>query len=129
MQPEKGEHESERTPTSSGGAKGELESTTLEGEEKGEAESDVRFQDEILMQTVRETGTDEDLTSVSIDEQMQIAQSMGIGVGGADKAEEFAAELTKELGLSSGEQGKSEIGDDEATRIAAGGMPEFQLGS
>ena len=32
--------------------------------------SDVRFQDEILMQIVRETGTTEDLTSVFIDEKM-----------------------------------------------------------
>ena len=37
----KGEEMSERTPTSSGGAKGEIESTTLEGEDKGEAEIDV----------------------------------------------------------------------------------------
>ena len=78
---------SERTPTSSGGAKGEDEGTTLEGEEKGEQLRDVSFQDEILMQTVRETGNSEDLTSISIDEQMQIANSMGIEVGGADKAE------------------------------------------
>ena len=42
------------------------------------------------MKTVREIGTVEDLTSVSIDEQMQIAKSMGIEVGGADKAEEYA---------------------------------------
>ena len=88
-------------PTSSRGAKGELEDSTLEGDAKGEQVSDVRFQDEILMKNVRETGPTEDLTSVSIDEQMQIANSMGIEVGGADKAAEFAAELTKELGLSS----------------------------
>ena len=50
---EKGEAESERTPTSSGGAKGEHESTTLVGEEKGEELRDVSFQDEILMKTVR----------------------------------------------------------------------------
>ena len=135
----KGEDESERTPTSSGGAEGELESSTLEGDAKGELESsnlegdakgehmsDVRFQDEILMQTVREIGITEDLTSVSIDEQMQIANSMGIEVGGADKAAEYVAELTNELGLSSG--GKEvEVGVDEATRIAAGGMPYFNL--
>ena len=124
---EKGEAESERTPTSSGGAKGEIKSTTLEGDEKGEEMSDVRFHDEIMMQTVRETGTTEDLTSVSIDEKMQIAQSMGIEVGGADKAEEYAAELTKELGLSSGGEDADEAGDDEATRIAAGGFPDFNL--
>ena len=68
--------------------------------------SDVRFQDEILMQTVGETGPTEDLTSVSIDEQMQITNSMGIEVGGVDKATKFAVELTKELGLSSGEKKK-----------------------
>ena len=45
--------ESERTPTSSGGAKGEKECSTLEGEEKGEQLRDVRFQDKILMKTVR----------------------------------------------------------------------------
>ena len=73
----KGDDESERTPTSSGGAKGEVEGTTLEGEAKGE---DVSFHDEILMKTVRETGYSEDLTSISIDEQMQIAHSMGIEV-------------------------------------------------
>ena len=67
---EKGEAESERTSTSLGGAKGEIKSTTLEGDEKGEAMIDVRFQDEILMQTVREIGTNEDHTSVSIDEQI-----------------------------------------------------------
>ena len=95
---EKGEDESEseRTPTSSGGAKGELESSTVESDAKGEQLSDVRFQDETLMQTLRETGQTEDLNSVSIDEQMQIANSMGIEVGGVDKAAEFAAELTKE---------------------------------
>ena len=80
------------------------------------------------MQIVRETGTNEDLISVSIDEQMQIANSMGIEVGGADKATEFAAELTKELGLSSGgEEEEVEAGDDEATRIDEGGMPNFNL--
>ena len=45
----KGELESERTPTSSGGSKGENEGTTLEGEEKGEQLREVSFQDEILM--------------------------------------------------------------------------------
>ena len=45
--------------------------------------------------------TPEDLTSISIDEQMQIAHSMGIEVGGADKDEQFAAELIHEMGLSS----------------------------
>ena len=79
------------------------------------------------MQIVRETCTNEDLTSVSIHEQMQIAQSLGIRVGGADKAEEFAAELTKELGLSSGGVEEDEVGDDEATRIAIGGLPDFNL--
>ena len=39
----KGEDESERTPTFSGGAKGEDEGTTLEGEEKGEQLREVRF--------------------------------------------------------------------------------------
>ena len=77
----KGEDVSERTPTSSGGAKGENEGTTLEGEEKGEQLREVRFQDEILMQTVRKTGDSEDLTSNFIDEQMQIAKLMGIKVG------------------------------------------------
>ena len=117
-------------PTSSGDAKGELKSTTLEGDEKGEEMSDVRFQDEILMQTVRETSTTEDLTLVSIDEQMQIAHSMGIEVGGAEKAEEYADELTKELGLiSEGEYADvaDEAGNDEATRIASGGFPYFNL--
>ena len=98
----KEEDVSERTPTSSGGAKGEVESTTLASEEKGEDLRDVSFQDEILMKTVRETGHNEDLTSISIDEQMQIAKSMGIEVGGADKAEQYSAELTQEMGLSSG---------------------------
>ena len=37
----KGEAESERTPTSSGGAKGEHESTTLVGDEKGEELRDM----------------------------------------------------------------------------------------
>ena len=124
---EKGEDESERTPTSSGGTKGKLESSTLEGDAKGEQLSAVRFQDEILMQIVKETGTNEDLISISIDEQMQIANSMGIEVGGEDKATEFAAELTKELGLSSGGEEEAEAGDDEATRIAEGGMPNFKL--
>ena len=58
--------------------------------------------DEILMKIVREIGSTEDLTSVPIDEHMEIANSMGIEVGGADKAAEFAAELTQELRLSSG---------------------------
>ena len=57
---------------------------------------------------------------------MQIAQSMGIEVGGADKAELYAAELTEELGLGSG-GAEEDIADDEATRIAAGGMPDFNL--
>ena len=61
--------------------------------------SDVSFQDEILMKTIRETGTTEDLTFVSIDEQMQIAKSMGIEVGCADKAAEFVVELTNESGV------------------------------
>ena len=87
--------------------------------------SDVRFQDEILMQTVREIGISEDPTSVSIDEKMQITNSIGIEVGGADKAVEFAGELTKELGLSSG--GEEKASDDEATRIAEGGMTNFNL--
>ena len=77
----KGELESERTSISSGGAKGEQESSTLEGEEKGEEMRDVSFQDEILMQIERETGHHEDLTSISIDEQMQIAILMGIEGG------------------------------------------------
>ena len=45
----KGEDDSERTPTSLGGAKGEKESSTLEGDEKCEKLIDVSFQDEILM--------------------------------------------------------------------------------
>ena len=98
----KREDVSERTPTSSGGAKGEVEDTTLAGEEKGEDLRNVSFQDESLMKTVRETSYSEDLTSISIDEQIQIAHSMGIEVGGADKAEQFAAELTHEMELSSG---------------------------
>ena len=44
---------------------------------------------------------------------------MGIEVGGTDKAEEFGAELTKELGLSSWGEDADEAGDDESTRIAA----------
>ena len=95
---EKGEIESERSPISSGGAKCELESTTLEGEEKGESMSDVRFKDEILMQTVSEIGTDEDLTSVSIDEQMQIAKSMGIGVEVHTKLKNLQLSLPKNWG-------------------------------
>ena len=79
------------------------------------------------MQTVREIGTNEDLTSVSIDEQMQISWSIGIEVGGADKAEEFAAELTKELGLSSGGVEEEDAGEDEATIITDGGLPDFNL--
>ena len=71
----------------------------------------MRFQDEILIQTVRETGDSEDLTSISIDEQMQIAKSMGIEVGGADTAEQYAAELTQKMGLSSG--GVEEQAEDE----------------
>ena len=89
--------------------------------------SDVRFQKEILMQILRETGKNEDLTSVSIDEKMQIAQSLGIGVSGANKAEEIAADLTKELGLSSGGEEADEAGNDEATRITVGGLPDFNL--
>ena len=89
--------------------------------------SDVRFQDEILMKIVRETGPTEDLTSVSIDEQMQIANSMGIEVGGADKAAEFAAELTQKLGLSLGGEEDPETGDEESKRISEGGIPDFNL--
>ena len=77
------------------------------------------------MKTVRETCTTEDLTSVSIDEQMQIANSMGIEVSGADKAAEYATELTNELGLNSG--GEEEAGVDEATRILEGGFSDFNL--
>ena len=94
---EKGEIEGGRTSISSGCAKGEQESSTLEGEEKGEKMRVVSFQNETLMQTEREIGHTEDLTSIFIDEQMQIAHSMGIEVGGADKAEQFAAELTHEM--------------------------------
>ena len=83
----------------------------------------MSFQDEILIKIVREIGSTEDLTSVSIDEQMQIANSMGIEVGGADRAAEFAAELTQELGFSSGGE-EDEAGLDEAQRIAKGGMPD-----
>ena len=39
----KGENESERTPTSSGGPKGEHETTTLVGDEKGEELSRCEF--------------------------------------------------------------------------------------
>ena len=45
---------------------------------------------------------------------------MGIEVGGAGKAEEFAVELTIELGLSSGGEDADAATDDEATRIVAG---------
>ena len=48
-------------------------------------------------------------------------------VTGADKAEEFVAELTKELGLSSGGAEDDVVGDDEATRIAVGGFLDFNL--
>ena len=78
------------------------------------------------MKIVREIGSTEDLTSVSIDEQMQIANSMGIEVGGADKAAEYAVELTQELGLSSGGE-EDEAGLDEAQRVAEGGMPDINL--
>ena len=121
----KGEDMSERTPTSSGGTKGEVEGTTLAVDEKGEDLRDVRFQDEILMKTVRETGYPKDLTSISIDEQMQIANSMGIEVGGAYKDEQYAAELTQEMELSSG--GDKEDSAEEARRIAEGGLPNFNL--
>ena len=57
---------------------------------------------------------------------MQIANSMGIEVGGADKAAEFAIELTQELGLSSGGE-EDEAGLDEAQRVAEGGMPDINL--
>ena len=77
------------------------------------------------MKTVREIGPSEDLTSVSIDEQMQIANSMSIEVGGADKAAEFANKLTQELGLSSGGEEDPETGDEESKRIAEGGMSRF----
>ena len=110
-------------PTSSEGAKGNLKGSTLEDDVKGEQVSDVSFQDEILMKMVRETGPTEDLTSVSIDEQLQIATTMGIEVGGA----EFATELTKELGLSSGGEEDPEAGDKESKRISEGGMPNFNL--
>ena len=128
----KGEDVSERTPTSSGGAKGEVEGTTLAGEEKGEDLRDVSFQDEILMKTVREIGHPEDLTSISIDEQMQIANSMGIEVGGANKAEQYVAELTHEMELSSGgDKEEAETAEEdnaeEARRIAEGGLPNFNL--
>ena len=64
-------------PLLQGGAKGDDEGTTLEGEEKGEQLRDVSFQDEILMKIVRETGNYEDLTSISIGEHMQIANFNG----------------------------------------------------
>ena len=57
---------------------------------------------------------------------MQITQSMGIEVGGANKYEHYATELTEELGLGSG-WAEEDDADDEATRIAAGGMPKFNL--
>ena len=46
---EKGDGEIERIHISSGDAKGEVESATLEGEEKGESVLEVSSQDEILM--------------------------------------------------------------------------------
>ena len=83
------------------------------------------------MKTVREIGQDEDLTFIYVGEQMQIAQSMGIEVGGADRAELYAVELTEELGLDSGgaveEATDDEATNDEATRISAGGMLDFNL--
>ena len=93
---------------------------------KGEAESYVRFHD-MLIQIVRKAGTDEELTFVSIAEQMQIVQSMGIEVEEENKAEDFAAELTKELGLNSWGAEEEDVGEDEATRIVDGGMPNFNL--
>ena len=80
------------------------------------------------MKTVRETGHHEDLTSISID-----ANSMGIEVGGADKAEQYAAELTQEMKLSSGgDKEKNEVDEEEdsaeeAMRIAEGGLSNFNL--
>ena len=131
----KGEDVSERTPTFSGGAKGENEGTTLACEEKGENLRDVSFQDEILMKTMRETGQPEDLTLISIDEQMQIANSMGLEVGGANKSEQYAAELTQEMELSSGgdkegveaEVEEEEDSSEESRRITEGGLPNFNL--
>ena len=84
------------------------------------------------MQPVRETGDSEDLTSISIDEQMQIAKSMGIEVGGAETAEQYTTELTQEMGLSSGGvEGEAEAEEDgsaeEARRIVEGGLPNFNL--
>ena len=57
---------------------------------------------------------------------MQIANSMGIEVGGADKVAKFAAELTQELGLSSG-GAKDEAGLDNAQRVAEGSIPNINL--
>ena len=76
---------------------------------------------------MKETDNSEDLTSISIEEQMQIAKSMGIEVGGAD-----TAELTQEMGLSSGGvEGEAEVEDEdsaeEARRFAEGGLPNFHL--
>ena len=93
---------------------------------------DVSFQDEILMKIVRKTGHSEDLTSISIDEQMQIAHSMGIEVGGADKAEQYAVELAHEMELSSGGdkeevEPSEEDNAEEAMRIVEGGLPNFNL--
>ena len=42
------------------------------------------------------------------------------------KLHEFAAELTQELGLSSGGE-EDEVGLDEAQRVAEGGMPHNNL--
>ena len=63
---------------------------------------------------------------------MQIAHSMGIEVGGADKSEQFAAELTQEMELSSGgDKEESETAEEEsaaeARRIVEGGLPNFNL--
>ena len=63
---------------------------------------------------------------------MQIANSMGIEVGGADKAAEFTAELTHELGLSSGgdeeeAEAKAKSSTEEADMIAEGELPDFNL--
>ena len=57
---------------------------------------------------------------------MQVANSMGIEVGDADKTAEFTANLTQELGLSSGGE-EDKAGLDEDQRIDEGGMPDINL--
>ena len=62
----------------------------------------------------------------------KIAISMGIEVGGADKAKQYAAELTQKIELSSGgdkEEAETveEDSAEEERMIAEGGLPNFNL--